>query len=228
MPELYSISSDGASHARCVDYREHRQRDHVRHSNCLEKFTEPCEPDDRESGDREGGMRFFLYPFCQYRTRPAFFLRTGPAFRTPHLLSPHLSLTAGLNCGHAEPHAVVPVPRTVPEADRRAAVPGDGGSSCRPGSPGARPKAAPVDPTRATMHNTSRHTNHRTIPRHFPAYHESPKRSAISGRPDGSFYRSCSPYHAYSPSLSASSPKGYWVVLPARQAYSHSASVGRR
>src|SRR4029079_6048839 len=34
--------------------------------------------------------------------------------------------------------------------------------------------------------------------------------------------------HAYSPSARASLPKLYAVVVPARAAYSHSASVGRR
>ena len=35
-------------------------------------------------------------------------------------------------------------------------------------------------------------------------------------------------YQAYSPNLETSSPEHHWVVLPARHAYSHWASVGRR
>ena len=37
-----------------------------------------------------------------------------------------------------------------------------------------------------------------------------------------------SSYQAYSPSSPSSSPKQYRVLLPARQAYSHWASVGKR
>ena len=55
-----------------------------------------------------------------------------------------------------------------------------------------------------------------------PLFHGDPVRSSQSQQ------QALAPYHAYSPNEVSSSPKNHRVVVPARQAYSHSASVGSR
>ena len=66
-----------------------------------------------------------------------------------------------------------------PDCTRRGSPGGSRRGCCsshRPGSPGPRPKADPVDPTRVAMHhNTTRHTNRRTIRQTFPSMSQKPQ-----------------------------------------------------
>ena len=99
-------------------------------------------------------------------------------------------------------------------------------ANCRRGPRGASRWQARSDPWPAKPHRTSR----RTSPAHhcqtFPCMSYSPQEFGFFPPTGWVLSPEFAAYQAYSPSSASLSPKECRVLLPARQAYSHWASVG--
>ena len=125
--------------------------------------------------------------------------------------------------GHAKTQVVAPVPRRVPVPDDARVLPAVCASP-RPETRGRGPPAAPVGSTAGDFASY--------FP--YPSQHHSQTFPCMSNNPQP--FGSLLPPEAvrlawntaYFRSISSSLPLANSVVVPARQEYSHSASVGRR
>ena len=89
------------------------------------------------------------------------------------------------------------------------------------------PRQGREDHLGTPWHSRSDRTNRHTTPKRSRTRREAP-RVCRSGRPDGCDARTFSACQAKSSITSPESPRNVAVPVPARQAYSHSASVGKR